>query len=147
MAQVDDSGDITIGEFKDWWYQRMADTSEHAGVDPQAVALHMMEQQSNMISPNSKVRQHWDIVQAIVLAYVAISVPYRICFDDPAALWSFWFTVDVVLDVYFIVDIFLNFRTAIITRDGEVVYEHRAVAIRYARSWLPIDFISSLPFG
>jgi hypothetical protein len=71
----------------------------------------MMESKSNMISPTSTFRQRWDIIQAFVLAYVAISVPYRICFDDAAALGSFWFIIDVLLDIYFIVDVFLNFRT------------------------------------
>lgn len=146
LEQVDDSGDITVGEFKDWWELRMSEHSE-VDIDPQAVAMRMMEQQSGMISPNSPFRQRWDVFQAFLLLYVAVSVPYRICFDDTAPVLGFWFFVDAVLDIYFVVDVFLNFRTAIVTRDGEVVYEHKAVALRYLRSWFPIDFISCLPFG
>lgn len=147
LEQVDDSGDITVGEFKDWWDLRMQDAGNEVTIDPQAVAMRMMEQQSGMISPNSRFRQRWDIFQAFLLVYVAVSVPYRICFDDAALVWSFWFTVDVALDLYFVVDVFLNFRTAIVTRDGEVVYEKKPVALRYLRSWFTVDFISCLPFG
>ena len=148
QIDVDDSGDITVGEFRDWWESRTEeDDSTAVNLDPQALALRKMEQQSNMISPNSRFRQRWDIFQACLLVYVAISVPYRVCFDDAAEVWGFFFCVDVMLDIYFLLDVFLNFRTAIITRDGEVVYEHKAVALRYLRSWFPIDFVSCLPFG
>jgi Ca2+-binding EF-hand superfamily protein len=147
QIDVDDSGDVTIGEFRDWWMLRSEEDSDGVALDPQAIALRKMEQASGMISPTSRFRQRCDIFQAILLVYVAITVPYQVCFDDEADVGSPFFFLGLLLDIYFIMDVFLNFRTAIISRDGEVVYEHRAVARAYAQSWFPVDFISCLPFG
>eukprot|EP01047_Picozoa_sp_COSAG01_P006640 COSAG01_NODE_243_length_20572_cov_24.956137_12_plen_209_part_00 len=41
----------------------------------------------------------------------------------------------------------LNFRTAIITKDGEVIYEQKDVAKAYMTSWFVVDFTSCLPFA
>ena len=46
-----------------------------------------------------------------------------------------------------IVDLLLNLRTAIITQDGELLYQKSDIAKSYLRGWFPIDFVSCLPFG
>ena len=43
---------------------------------------------------------------------IAIAVPYRIGFDIDVPVGSFGFCVDVLIDLYFATDIFVNFRTA-----------------------------------
>ena len=43
----------------------------------------------------------------MLLIYIAIVVPYRIGFDDDTAPWEFWFTFDLCVDIYFLVDLFL----------------------------------------
>lgn len=60
----------------------------------------------------------WDLVQLIFLAYVSSTVPLRVCFDIDVALWSFWFWVDNIVDAYFIIDLFMNFRTSFKREDG-----------------------------
>jgi hypothetical protein len=39
------------------------------------------------------------------------------------------------VDIYFIVDLFLNFRTAVVTKEGELLYKQRDVAMAYLRGW------------
>eukprot|EP01050_Picozoa_sp_SAG11_P002219 SAG11_NODE_108_length_16386_cov_20.828329_13_plen_359_part_00 len=101
----------------------------------------------NMLSPEAGFRSKWDIVQVFMLAYIGAAVPYRIGFSDPVVLWSSVFWVDLVMDLYFIVDLFLNFRTAIRTGDGELVFQPTAVAKIYLTSWFPVDFLSCLPLN
>ena len=45
LEQVDDSGDITIGEFQDWWDARMDDDDADVQIDPQAIALRKMQEE------------------------------------------------------------------------------------------------------
>ena len=63
--------------------------------------------------PDSKFSLKWDYCQVVLLVYVSVLVPLRTCFsisnDDTASL-SFW--IDVLVDLFFIVDVVLNFRTA-----------------------------------
>ena len=66
--------------------------------------------------------------------YIAVIVPYRIGFDDNVKLWSFFF-FDLSIDIYFVVDLCLNFRTAVITMEGEILSTPRSIADNYLRGW------------
>jgi hypothetical protein len=51
-----------------------------------------------MFSPDSSRMAVWDLMQIVLLIYVAVTVPLRACFDievDPGS-FAFWFEVLVV---------------------------------------------------
>jgi hypothetical protein len=58
---------------------------------------------------------------------VAGVVPYRIGFGKDVLLWSGWFWFDLALDIYFIADLQLSFRTAFYSGEGDLEYEPRQV--------------------
>ena len=63
-----------------------------------------------MMHPNSPFRIGWDIVILMpMLAYIIMVAPYRISFYAPAegALY-FW---ELAIDLIFLVDVVINFRT------------------------------------
>ena len=131
-------------ELMEWWdVQSGVDTSS---TDPFQIALAALEK-GGMISPTASFRGNWDMVQALFLLYIAFSLPYRIGFDDNVILWSFWFWFDAVLDLYFVFDICLNFKTAVITAEGEILYTQKDVTTNYLKGWFTIDFVSCLPVG
>lgn len=61
------------------------------------------------ISPTSNFRIGWDSCQAIFLIYIAFIVPFRVSFNQPSMGVSFW--LESMMDVYFIVDLVINFIT------------------------------------
>eukprot|EP01046_Picozoa_sp_COSAG06_P035044 COSAG06_NODE_3723_length_4973_cov_1.907879_2_plen_359_part_00 len=77
-----------------------------------------------IISETSKGRFYWDVFQVVLILYVVIVVPYRIVASIDPQPWEFAFVVDVFVDVFFIVDIGLNFSTAVV--DGNKVKYKRA---------------------
>lgn len=48
-------------------------------------------------------------------------------------------------DIWFITDVFLNFRTAFYTPSGHREGEPSAIARNYMKRWFVVDFVSSLP--
>eukprot|EP01047_Picozoa_sp_COSAG01_P018135 COSAG01_NODE_977_length_12361_cov_167.523483_5_plen_564_part_00 len=63
-------------------------------------------------------------------------------------LWSVEFFVDLFTDIYFICDVFVNFRTAYFDdARGVLVSDPQTIAKEYAKSWLVIDVVSCLPVG
>lgn len=50
-------------------------------------------------------RMTWDVVLILLLGYIAVTMPYRMCFDQPATGWVLYFEIGI--DLLFIVDIFL----------------------------------------
>ena len=96
--------------------------------------------------PDEPFRQKWDLFLVVMVGYVAIVYPYRVAWDvviEPASP-AFWF--DVVVDLYFVLDMGLNFRTAVVDpRSGTLVFDRKSIAKRYLSTWFIIDLISSLP--
>ena len=77
-----------------------------------------------IISKTSKGRFYWDVLQVVLILYIIIVVPYRIFVSIDPRPWEFAFVVDVIVDIFFIVDIGLNFSTAVV--DGNKVKYKRA---------------------
>ena len=48
--------------------------------------------------------------------------------------------------IFCISDVAINFRTTYVSKSGKVVYEGRAIAINYIRSWFFIDLLAAVPF-
>ena len=74
-------------------------------------------------------------------------LPYRIGFSDHVRLWSFWFFFDLCVDIYFATDLVLNFRTAVVTSEGQLLYKQVDIARAYLKGWFTIDFMSCLPLS
>ena len=45
-----------------------------------------------------------------------------------------------------VVDILLNFLTTYVNKSGQVVFEHKLIALNYIRGWFLLDLIAAVPF-
>lgn len=97
--------------------------------------------------PDSEFSAVWDLTSVALLLYVAIVIPLRACFDLAVDLWSFAFWFDAIVDVYFICDVALNFRTSFFDKNGFREERPRKMALHYMKGWFLIDFVSCMPFG
>ena len=50
-------------------------------------------------------------------------------------------------DLYFLLDLFVNFRTAYFDSNGHIITDNRTIAKRYLKTWFIIDFSSCIPIG
>jgi CRP-like cAMP-binding protein len=96
-----------------------------------------------MEMPLDTNRKWWDLLQAIVLFYLAISVPVRVGFG--AQSMGVWYGIDTSIDLYFWIDIFLSFFFAYEDELGNIVYALRDIRLHYLKGWFPIDVIASIP--
>lgn len=53
--------------------------------------------------------------------------------------------VDWIIDIIFIMDLFINFITAYEKRDGLQETRIKKIAINYIRGWFIIDFLACIP--
>uniref|UniRef100_A0A667WV80 Voltage-gated delayed rectifier potassium channel KCNH4 n=1 Tax=Myripristis murdjan TaxID=586833 RepID=A0A667WV80_9TELE len=95
----------------------------------------------------------WDWLILLATFYVAITVPYNVCFtaveireDGGSAARNPPSVSDILVEILFIIDIALNFRTTYVSTSGQVVYDARSICIHYVTSWLFVDLIAALPF-
>uniref|UniRef100_A0A8C5NE68 Voltage-gated delayed rectifier potassium channel KCNH4 n=1 Tax=Gouania willdenowi TaxID=441366 RepID=A0A8C5NE68_GOUWI len=96
----------------------------------------------------------WDWLILLATFYVAVTVPYNVCFtvmkgkDDgsSSAPRSPPSVSDILVEILFILDIVLNFRTTFVSTSGQVVYDARSICLHYVTTWLFVDLIAALPF-
>merc|ERR550514_1953790 len=89
--------------------------------------------------------EQWDLYIAVLLIYVAIFTPYEVSFLKTEINWMFY--VNRLIDVSFLLDMFLQFFISYIDIDtGAWEYRYRPIAMRYLQSWFLIDVASILPF-
>jgi hypothetical protein len=101
-----------------------------------------------VLLPWSKTRLVWDLLAVLFLAYIAVAMPYRLAFMDLAneSPQSFLPLLDLIIDIFFLLDILLNFNTAYYAYRGELRVSRREIAAHYLRTWLFLDLVASVPF-
>lgn len=88
----------------------------------------------------------WDILQVLLLCYLSIVLPLRACFTVDIDVGDAAFYFEVFVDVIFITDLLLNFRTAYMTPSGVLEERPRKIAKHYLKGWFTFDFLSCMPF-
>lgn len=101
----------------------------------------------HMRHPDSTFSLVWDLMQLVMLVLVCWYVPLRSGFSVEVELWSYAFWQDFVIDLYFLIDLLLQFRTAYYGRSGALVTDSRKIRWHYLRRWFLIDFLCVLPVG
>lgn len=96
------------------------------------------------IDPFCMEKMVWDIIGMLFLFYNIVVIPIRLAWDIDIGLENPVFIWESFVDWFFVVDICLNFRTGVLV-EGKVIYNPKIVALKYAKTWLPIDLISSVP--
>ncbi|XP_021096011.1 potassium voltage-gated channel subfamily H member 4 isoform X2 [Heterocephalus glaber] len=90
----------------------------------------------------------WDGLILLATFYVAVTIPFNVCFlgDDAPATPRHVLISDVAVEMLFIVDIILNFRTTYVSQSGQVVSAPRSIGLHYLATWFFVDLIAALPF-
>lgn len=72
-----------------------------------------------ILLPEGRLKTFWNLVVVALLMYTATVVPYRTSFVDVNTLG--WTIFESFLDFLFFIDIFVNFFSAIESKDGKFV--------------------------
>ncbi|KAL2100812.1 hypothetical protein ACEWY4_002573 [Coilia grayii] len=98
----------------------------------------------------------WDWLILFATFYVAVTVPYNVCFSSPEdsdhgnndcdSTSRSTIVSDIAVEMLFILDIVLNFRTTYVSQSGQVVYDARSICLHYLATWFILDLIAALPF-
>ncbi|NXI79010.1 KCNH6 protein, partial [Rhipidura dahli] len=99
----------------------------------------------------------WDWLILLLVIYTAVFTPYSAAFllneeQVEEKRWDCSYTcdplniIDLIVDIMFIVDIVINFRTTYVNINDEVVSHPGKIAIHYFKGWFLIDMVAAIPF-
>ncbi|XP_040473581.1 potassium voltage-gated channel subfamily H member 6 isoform X2 [Falco naumanni] len=99
----------------------------------------------------------WDWLILLLVIYTAVFTPYSAAFllneeQMEEKHWDCSYScdplniIDLIVDIMFIVDIAINFRTTYVNVNDEVVSHPGKIAIHYFKGWFLIDMVAAIPF-
>ncbi|XP_028933621.1 potassium voltage-gated channel subfamily H member 2 isoform X2 [Ornithorhynchus anatinus] len=100
----------------------------------------------------------WDWLILLLVIYTAVFTPYSAAFllkeseegvsppPDCGYACQPLTVVDLIVDIMFIVDILINFRTTYVNANEEVVSHPGRIAVHYFKGWFLIDMVAAIPF-
>nr|XP_034991500.1 potassium voltage-gated channel subfamily H member 6 [Zootoca vivipara] len=98
----------------------------------------------------------WDWLILLLVIYTAVFTPYSAAFllneeqeenrSDCGYACDPLYIIDLIVDIMFIVDIIINFRTTYVNLNDEVVSHPAKIAIHYFKGWFLIDMVAAIPF-
>ncbi|XP_076859012.1 voltage-gated inwardly rectifying potassium channel KCNH7 isoform X2 [Brachyhypopomus gauderio] len=98
----------------------------------------------------------WDWLILLLVIYTAIFTPYSAAFllndrdEQKRRLCGYSCSplnvVDLMVDIMFIIDILINFRTTYVNANEEVVSHPGKIAVHYFKGWFLIDMVAAIPF-
>ncbi|KAI8464208.1 MAG: hypothetical protein J3K34DRAFT_462033 [Monoraphidium minutum] len=101
----------------------------------------------DVIDPRGGFRKRWDLLLLLEVAFLVIMVPFVMCFGITYGTNQPISIIELVIDVTFLADIWLSFRTGILDmRTHTVDTDHRTIARRYLRTWFLPDLLTALPY-
>ncbi|MBN3312055.1 KCNH7 protein, partial [Atractosteus spatula] len=98
----------------------------------------------------------WDWLILLLVIYTAVFTPYSAAFllneQEEERRRSCGYicnplnVVDLIVDIMFIIDILINFRTTYVNHNDEVVSHPGRIAVHYFKGWFLIDIVAAIPF-
>ncbi|TFJ95327.1 Potassium voltage-gated channel subfamily H member 6 [Platysternon megacephalum] len=98
----------------------------------------------------------WDWLILLLVIYTAVFTPYSAAFllneqeQDLRLTCGYSCSpltvVDLLVDIMFLIDIVINFRTTYVNSNEEVVSHPGRIAIHYFKGWFLIDMVAAIPF-
>jgi len=82
-----------------------------------------------------------------LIFYNVFAVPVAIAFQLEVPPTHPWFWAELLFDVVFLIDVVLNFNTAVMTEHAGLSFSRRKIACEYLSFWFWIDFPSSIPLA
>jgi len=111
------------------------------------------------IRHDSLFKAVWDWIVLVLVIFTAIEIPFSVAFLMPlqdehegSIGWNFikvtpLLVFNLWVDLMFIVDIIINFRTTFIKRNtDEVISSPKQIALHYLKTWFVVDFVAAIPF-
>ena len=129
-------GTIDVASNDDFDWQREEDQQKKR---PWFIILH-----------NQKARLSWDVIMAIILSVMAFYIPYRVCFfweQDENEEEKSIFIFESIIDLFFLVDICLNFVTTYRSKMDILITSPMQIALHYIKGYFCIDLLATIPFG
>jgi CRP-like cAMP-binding protein len=94
--------------------------------------------------PHQKIIFLMSLLSLIFILYILTILPYQVVFGINI---DFFNVLDKIIDIFFILDIFINFNLSFKNKVGDWERSRKKIAIRYLKTFFIFDLFTSLPIS
>ena len=98
-----------------------------------------------ILTPEDTLKLVCDVFLIIAILYSVLISPLKLA--RPEAFAPGWRYMDIITDIIFLIDIFVNFFSAYHDKDHVLVISLKKIACVYLTGWFAFDLISGIPFS
>lgn len=95
---------------------------------------------------NKKFKAYWQLFNLIFIVYFATMGIFRFTFF-PNQTTGFFFFFEVLADIFFLIDIILNFFRPFPEKNKKIIFDKNLIAYNYLSGWFIFDLLGSLPLN
>lgn len=100
-----------------------------------------------MLRLNDPKKTRWDLIIIGLAIYNSFQIPFEIAFSPPEMKRPLFYVVNSVIDLFFLMDIIVNFRTTFYDIEtGDEVFDARRTGLVYLKGRFTVDLLSTIPF-
>lgn len=96
-----------------------------------------------LIYPDDKFKKIWNLVMGLLIIYVSIVLPFRVCFMEDDSEFQ---NLDYFTDSCFYLDMIVNFFSVYYDANDDLIVSHKKIVMKYLTGWFILDFIAIFPF-
>lgn len=97
-----------------------------------------------IINPDTRGKAIWDWTMIMLTLYSLVVIPWNAGFDPLGADDMVGF--DYFVNAFFLIDVWINFRTATKDYAGRYVFDTRLIARKYLKNGFVLDLLAAFPF-
>lgn len=97
--------------------------------------------------PEDKFKQRWDLIMTYLLIFTCSSTPLYISFHEDNPGFSTWEIVNLIVDIFFGLDIGVIFFSAFFDDDFQLIDNIKEIARNYIVGWFILDLLAITPFS
>ena len=97
-----------------------------------------------VIMPENTYKSLWNLLISYIIIYCSIFGPYQFAFINKENRTDKM--IEIFFEIIFTIDIILNFFSAFIDKEDNIIKNHKKIIYNYVSGWFIIDVISALPF-
>lgn len=99
-----------------------------------------------LLLPTDQRKVYWDWLVVVIVLWNVFMIPFSFGFGLVWQAGAGLEAVDWIVDILFLVDMVINFRTAYYEDDGSIVLEYARIRQRYLRTYFFFDLAATIPF-
>ena len=98
-----------------------------------------------LISSTEKYKQRWDMLVILCVVFNSFTIPLELAFSESSFDSGGYVVLDYAIDITFIIDILICFRTTYMDDMGYEVIDSWRIAKHYFKGTFIIDFLAAIP--